>query len=53
MTFAESFTRVLPAPERAAYLQEVRVRVQTALCDAAGAWTADYVPLRFAATRPG
>jgi trans-aconitate methyltransferase len=52
-TFAESFTRVLPAPERAAYLQEVRARVQPALCDAAGAWTADYVRLRFAATKPG
>jgi trans-aconitate methyltransferase len=52
-TFAESFTRVLPPAERAAYLQEVRARVQPALCDAAGAWTADYVRLRFAAAKPG
>jgi len=52
-TFSESFTRVLPASERAAYLNEVRARVQPALCDAAGTWTADYVRLRFAATKPG
>jgi trans-aconitate methyltransferase len=52
-TFAESFTRVLPAAERGAYLQGVRARLQPVLCDASGAWTADYVRLRFAAMKPG
>lgn len=51
-TFAESFTRVLPAAERTAYLNEVRARIQPALCDARGQWTADYVRLRFAARKP-
>ena len=50
-TFAESFTRALPAPERVAYLHEVRTRIQPALCDTGGAWTADYVRLRFSATK--
>lgn len=50
-TFSESFTRVLPAEERPAYLEEVRVQVKPRLCDAQGKWTADYVRLRFAATK--
>lgn len=50
-TFAQSFTRVLPESEREGYLDEVRARIQPALCDASGAWTADYVRLRFAATK--
>jgi trans-aconitate methyltransferase len=50
-TFSESFTRVLPQSERTAYLHEVRERVQPALCDAAGVWTADYVRLRFVAIK--
>jgi SAM-dependent methyltransferase len=51
-TFSESFTRVLPAGERAAYLADVRARIAPSLCDAQGAWTADYVRLRFAAVKP-
>lgn len=51
-TFAESFTRALPIGDRAAYLDEVRAAVKPRLCDADGRWTADYVRLRFAATRP-
>src|SRR5262249_56987135 len=50
-TFAESFTRVLPAAERAAYLADVRARIAPRLRDADGKWTADYVRLRFAAIR--
>lgn len=50
-TFAQSFTRVLPESERQGYLSEVRARIQPALCDASGAWTADYVRLRFAAKK--
>jgi trans-aconitate methyltransferase len=50
-TFAESFTRILPAAERPAYLQKVRARIAPQLCDAAGMWTADYIRLRFSATK--
>jgi SAM-dependent methyltransferase len=51
-TFAESFTAPLPPAERPAFLEEVRERLRPRLCDAEGRWTADYVRLRFAATRP-
>jgi trans-aconitate methyltransferase len=50
-TFSESFTARLPAEERASYLAEVRAQVMPHLCDAQGKWTADYVRLRFAATK--
>ncbi|HTV26062.1 MAG TPA: methyltransferase domain-containing protein [Polyangiaceae bacterium] len=51
-TFAESFTRVLPEAERRSYLEDVREATRPHLCDATGAWTADYVRLRFAARKP-
>lgn len=51
-TFAESFTGVLPEGERAAFLAEVQDALRPKLCDADGRWTADYVRLRFAATKP-
>jgi SAM-dependent methyltransferase len=51
-TFAESFTGVLPEGERPAFLAEVREALRPALCDAEGRWTADYVRLRFSATKP-
>jgi len=50
-TFGESFTARLPTPERAAYFAEVREALRPGLCDSRGQWTADYVRLRFAATR--
>jgi trans-aconitate methyltransferase len=50
--FAQAFTRELPEGERAAYLAEVAEVLRPQLCDAAGAWTADYVRLRFAADKP-
>ncbi len=50
-TFAESFASVLPSAERRAYLDEVRARIEPKLRDANGRWTADYVRLRFAATK--
>ena len=50
-TFAESFTVALPADERPAFLAEVRDALRPQLADASGKWTADYVRLRFAATR--
>jgi trans-aconitate methyltransferase len=48
-TFAQCFTAVLPEAERADYLNSVRDRIRTQLCDAAGNWTADYTRLRFEA----
>jgi len=51
-TFFESFTAVLPPPERAAFVREVVEALRPTLCDGAGAWTADYVLLRFAARKP-
>ena len=52
-TFAESFTAPLPAPDRPAFLAEVRDALRPVLSDADGNWTADYVRLRFAARREG
>lgn len=50
-TFAESFTSTLPVAERPSYLAEVRDALRPELCDAEGKWTADYVRLRFAASK--
>jgi SAM-dependent methyltransferase len=51
-TFAQCFTAALPAPERPAFLEEVKAALRPQLCDPAGQWTADYVRLRFAAEKP-
>jgi trans-aconitate methyltransferase len=51
-TFAQSFTSTLAESDRAEFLAEVKEELRPKLCDAAGQWTADYVRLRFAATRP-
>jgi trans-aconitate methyltransferase len=51
-TFAGTFCSALPESQRQSYLTAVRDRLRPALCDAGGRWTADYVRLRFAATRP-
>jgi SAM-dependent methyltransferase len=48
-TFCGCFTAVLPLADRADYLECVRDRIKSDLCDATGKWTADYVRLRFAA----
>ncbi|MEX2009015.1 MAG: SAM-dependent methyltransferase, partial [Dongiaceae bacterium] len=50
--FAEAFTSQLPPAERPDFRREVAAALRPALCDAAGVWTADYVRLRFAATKP-
>jgi trans-aconitate methyltransferase len=49
----ESFTSALPIDARAEYLREVRDDLEPKLRDASGTWVADYVRLRFAATKPG
>jgi trans-aconitate methyltransferase len=50
-TFAESFTSALPEDERDAYLREVADELEPKLKGASGQWVADYVRLRFAATK--
>lgn len=51
-TFCQSFTKILPKAERRGFLAEVQERLAPVLCDAEGRWHADYVRLRFAATKP-
>jgi trans-aconitate methyltransferase len=51
-TFAQSFLQGLSGAARTDYLDEVRAALEPQLRDSAGVWVADYVRLRFAATRP-
>ena len=51
-TFALGFLQALPEAGRAEYLREVRAALEPQLRDGTGTWVADYVRLRFAATRP-
>jgi SAM-dependent methyltransferase len=50
-TFAESFTSALTPEERPAFIAEVRDTLRPQLCDHNGTWIADYVRLRFSATK--
>jgi len=50
-TFAESFTKTLTTADRPAFLAEVQENLRPLLCDAGGKWIADYVRLRFSATK--
>ena len=49
--FAQPFTQTVAEPDRARFLQEVRNKLSTRLRDGAGNWFADYVRLRFHATK--
>src|SRR3984893_4438888 len=51
-TFALNFFQGFSDQERSDYLEEVRMVLEPQLRDADGCWVADYVRLRFAATRP-
>lgn len=51
-TFAEAFLSVVAAAERRALCEEVEAALAPTLRGADGAWTADYVRLRFAAVKP-
>jgi SAM-dependent methyltransferase len=50
-TFAQSFLAGLSGPARDAYIQEVRAALESQLVNAEGTWIADYVRLRFSATK--
>jgi trans-aconitate methyltransferase len=52
-TFADPFLPDLPRTEKAAILQEVEALLVPALRTSEGEWIADYVRLRFKATKPG
>jgi trans-aconitate methyltransferase len=51
-TFGDPFLPDLPAPKRAEILQEVEALLVPALRTSEGEWIADYVRLRFKATKP-
>jgi trans-aconitate methyltransferase len=50
-TFAHAFLQALPGADWAEYLREVRDILEPQLRDSTGTWVADYVRLRFAATK--
>jgi len=50
-TFALNFFQGFSDEDRAGYLQEVRTRLEPQLRHANGTWVADYIRLRFAATK--
>jgi SAM-dependent methyltransferase len=51
-TFAEDFLGALPAADRAMALAEIIELLRPVLVDETGTWIADYVRLRFRASRP-
>ncbi len=50
-TFGQSFTSALSPDARAEYLEEVRAMLAPRLVDSSGTWIADYIRLRFVATK--
>jgi trans-aconitate methyltransferase len=51
-TFAQPYIFTLPTTERKGFVLEVVEVLRPVLCDANGNWVADYVRLRFSATKP-
>jgi trans-aconitate methyltransferase len=49
--FAQPFTIAVTEQERSSFLQEVRNELASSLRDSSGSWFADYVRLRFKATK--
>jgi SAM-dependent methyltransferase len=50
-TFGQSFLVGLSGPARAEYLEEVRAVLEPQLLNSDGVWVADYIRLRFSATK--
>ncbi len=50
--FTGTFLNAVPDADRSAAMYEIRNVLHSDLCDEEGQWTADYVRLRFAATKP-
>jgi trans-aconitate methyltransferase len=51
-TFAQPYTAALPTNQTGGFISEVVEALRPMLCDADGNWHADYVRLRFFATKP-
>jgi trans-aconitate methyltransferase len=51
-TFAQPYTSAVPAVDRQSFISEVVEALCNVLCDTNGNWYADYVRLRFFATKP-
>jgi SAM-dependent methyltransferase len=51
-TFAQPYWSALPATDAQGFISEVVEALRPVLCDANGNWHADYVRLRFSATKP-
>ncbi|MCM1981618.1 class I SAM-dependent methyltransferase [Lyngbya confervoides] len=51
-TFAHQFTAAIATTEREAFLEEVINFLKADLCNEAGQWVADYIRLRFSASKP-
>ena len=51
-TFCENFIFVVPELDRSAFKEEVTESLRAKLFEPHGNWVADYVRLRFSATRP-
>ena len=51
ITFAHPYTSVVPEGERNEFIAEITDSLRNTLVDATGKWIADYVRLRFAATK--
>jgi SAM-dependent methyltransferase len=51
-TLAQPYTSAVPAAETKGFISEVVEALRPVLCDANGNWWADYVRLRFSATKP-
>jgi len=51
-TFAQTYINAVPEEERPALVTEVVAALQTALVNEHGDWVADYVRLRFRASKP-
>lgn len=51
-TFGHSFLAGLSDQARHEYLHEIRVMLEPQLVNSDGVWVADYVRLRFSATKP-
>jgi len=50
-TFANPFCAALPEDQRGDFLDEATARLRPVLCDEKGRWTADYMRLRFKASK--
>ena len=51
-TFAQPYLSALPITERPGFISEIIETLRPRLCDVNGTWHADYIRLRFVATKP-